>query len=201
MNHSRTNGLMNEAGALLELGRPQEALQVAGMAALMQPADAAVYCVTATVHIATGDIADAFPEIRRALEIEPAWEWPHRLEAMALLRQAEDLTGRKARRLQRKAAEAARHAVLLGPLVPEAHYVQAFAELTLGRLRKARTAAAKAVELDPDDPPGWVVTALVELSQRQWAAAGYAAQRALALDPEDEAAMTVLATARRRLAA
>lgn len=200
MNQSR-NDLMHQAGALLELGRPQEALQIAGMAAMTQPADASVFCVTATVHIATGDVEEAFAEIKRALELEPTWEWPHRLQAMALLRQAEELSGRKARRLQRKAAEAARHAVMLGPLVSEAHYVQAFAQLTLGRLRKARAAAAKAVELDPDDTPGWVVTALVELTQRQWAAAGYAAQRALAIDPTDEAARTVLATARSQLAA
>lgn len=199
MNESRNSGLMHQAETLLELGRPHEALHIAGMAAAAEPADATVHCVMATGHLALGEVADAFAEIERAMQLEPAWEWPHRLMAMALLRQAEETKGRKAKRLQRRAASAARTAVRLGPAIPEAHCILGFAELTLGRVATARAATRRAVELAPDDAPGWVVVSLVELSERQWAAAAYAAWRALTLDPSDEAAMTVFASARQQL--
>ena len=199
MNQSPNGGLMHQAETLLELGRPHEALHIAGMAAAAAPADATIHCVMATGHLALGEVADAFGEIRRAIQLEPAWEWPHRLKAMALLSQAEEAKGRKAKRLQRRAGEAARTAVRLGPAIPEAHCILGFAELTLGRVAAARAATRRAVELAPDDAPGWVVISLVELSERQWAAAAYAAWRALTLDPNDEAAMTVFASARQQL--
>ena len=199
MSESRNSGLMHQAETLLELGRPHEALHIAGMAAVAEPADATVHCVMATGHLALGEVTDAFSEIRRAIQLEPAWEWPHRLKAMALLQKAEEAKGRKAKRLQKQAAEAARSAARLGPLIPEAHCILGFAELTLGRVAAARAATRRAVELAPDDAAGWVVISLVELSEGHWAAAAYAAQRALTLDPGDEAATTVLASARHQL--
>ena len=193
------SGLINQAEALLALGRPHEALQIAGMATTVKTPDATVHCVMATSHLALGHVGDAFDEIERASRLEPEWEWPHRLKAMALLRKAEDLTGRKARRLQKKAARAAREAVRRGPVTAEAHCLLGFTEITLGRVGPARTAARRAVELAPDEASGWVVVSLVELTDGQWAAAAYAAKRALTLDPEDEAAMTVLASAQHQL--
>ena len=198
MTQSPNGGLMHQAETLLELGRPHEALHIAGMAAAAEPSDATVHCVMATSHLALGEVADAFCDIKRAMQLEPAWEWPHRLKAMALLRLAEEAKGRKVKHLQRRAAEAARTAVRLGPVIPEAHCILGFAELTLGRVAAARAATRRAVELAPDDVAGWVVVSLVELSERQWAAAAYAASRALTLDPDDEAALTVFESARQQ---
>lgn len=194
MDVSSTSGLMDQAESLLQLGRPHEALQVAGIAAVAQPSDAAVHCVMATGHLALGEVDEAFAEVKRALAIEPTWEWPHRLQAMALLRQSEDLTGRKARRLHRRAVTAAREAARLGPVISEAQCILAFSELTVGRIDEARVAAHAAIRLNPEDAAAWVVTALLELSAHSWPAAKHAAQQALAIDPEDEAAMTVLVT-------
>jgi tetratricopeptide (TPR) repeat protein len=199
MDTSTTSGLLHQAEALLDLGRPHEALQVAGMATSAQPPDATVHCVMATGHLAVGALADAFAEIERAARLEPAWEWPHRLRAMALLRQAEEATGRKARRLQKRASRAASDAVRRGPATPEAYCILGFARLTLAQIDAARTASRRAVELAPNEAAGWVVVSLVELSDGQWAAAAYAAQRALTLDPDDEAAMTVLISAQHHL--
>lgn len=194
MDLSSTSGLMDQAESLLQLGRPHEALQVAGIAAVAQPSDAAVHCVMATGHLALGEVDDAFAEVKRALAIEPTWEWPHRLQAMALLRQSEDLEGRKARRLHKRAVTAAREAARLGPVISEAQCILAFAELTVGRIDEARVAAHAAIQLNPQDAAAWVVTALLELSAHSWPAAKHAAQQALAIDPQDEAAMTVLVT-------
>lgn len=193
------SGLIDEAEALLALGRPHEALQIAGMAASASTPDATVHCVMATSHLALGQAGDAFAEIEQAAKLEPEWEWPRRLRAMALLREAESATARKARRLQKRAARVARDAVRRGPGTPEAHCILGFAEINLGRVGAARTAARTAVELAPDEAAGWVVVSLVELTDGQWAAAAYAAQRALALEPDDEAAMTVLASAQHQL--
>jgi Flp pilus assembly protein TadD len=199
MDTPSTSGLIHEAQALLALGRPHEALQIAGMATVIRTPDATVHCVMATSHLALGHVGDAFDEIERAAKLEPEWEWPHRLRAMALLREAEDFGGRRARRLQRKAARAAREAVRRAPVTPEAHCLLGFAEITLGRVGPARAAARRAVELAPDEASGWVVVSLVELTDGQWAAAAYAARRALAIDPGEEAAATVLASAQHRL--
>ncbi|MGH2722573.1 MAG: hypothetical protein ACRDJO_13380 [Actinomycetota bacterium] len=194
MDVSSTSGLMDQAESLLQLGRPHEALQVAGMAAVAQPSDATVHCVMATGHLALGEAAQAFGEVKRALALEPTWEWPHRLQAMALLRQSEDLEGRRARRLHKRAVAAAREAARLGPAISEAQCILAFAELTVGRIAEARVAAHAAIQLNPHDAAPWVVTALLELSAHAWPAAKHAAQQALAIDPDDEAAMTVLIT-------
>jgi tetratricopeptide (TPR) repeat protein len=199
MDTSSTSGLLHQAEALLDLGCPLEALQVAGMAASAQPPDATVHCVMATGHLAVGNLASAFADIKQATRLEPAWEWPHRLRAMALLRQAEDMTGRRARRLQKQAVTAAADAVQRGPVTPEAHCILGFARLTLGHIDAARAAARWAVELAPGEAAGWVIVSLVELTDGQWAAAAYAAQRALTLDPDDEAAMVVLASAQHHL--
>ncbi|HEY8202797.1 MAG TPA: hypothetical protein VII47_15775 [Actinomycetota bacterium] len=199
MDTSPTSGLIHQAQALLDLGRPHEALQIAGMASSAKAPDATVHCVMATGHLALGHLTEASAEIRRAEQLEPGWEWPHRLRAMALLREAETTNGRKARRLRKQASKAASDAVQRGPAAPDAHCILGFAQLTLGQIDAARAAARRAVELAPDEASGWVVVSLVELSDRQWAAAAYAAQRALALDPDDEAAATVLAAAQHRL--
>jgi Flp pilus assembly protein TadD len=192
MDASRNSGLMQQAETLLELGRPHEALQVASIAATTQPSDATVHCVMATGHLALGAVAEAFAEVKRALVLEPSWEWPHRLRAMALLRQSEDVKGRKVKRLHKRAVAAAREAAKLGPVISEAQCILAFAELTVGHFEEARAAALRAVQLSPGDAAAWVVTALLELSEQRWAAAKHAAEQALVIDPQDEAAMTVL---------
>jgi Flp pilus assembly protein TadD len=199
MDESLTSSLMHQAEALLELGRPHEALHVAGMAAAAEPPAATIHCVMATGHLALGEVAQAFVEIKRAMQLDQAFEWPHRLHAMALLQRAEHARGRRARRLQKWAVVAARRAATLDPTIPEAHCILGFAALTLGRVAEARAATRRAVELEPDAAAGWVVVSLVELSEGQWAAAAYAAARALTLDPEEEAAATVLESAYRQL--
>src|SRR5437763_5940946 len=151
MDTSSTSGLIHQAQALLDLGRPDEALQIAGMASSAQVPDATVHCVMATGHLALGHLTDAFAEIRHAQRLEPAWEWPHRLRAMALLREAETTTGRKARRVRKQASRAASDAVQRNPAAPEAHLILGFARLSLGQIDASRAAAHRAVELAPDE--------------------------------------------------
>src|SRR5438093_106107 len=71
MDTSSTSGLIHQAQALLDLGRPDEALQIAGRAVELAPDEAAGWVVVSLVELSDAQWAAAAYAAQRALALEP----------------------------------------------------------------------------------------------------------------------------------
>lgn len=141
MDELERRAALAQADLLVDLDRPQEALDTLSGVLAARPADPAALGLAALCHLdAEGDAVEALTLARRAGEADPAADLPHRLAALAYLRLDQPA----------RAREAAAGAVALAPESWAGHFVLGVAHLGDVRTRRrARDAARRAVELAP----------------------------------------------------
>jgi tetratricopeptide (TPR) repeat protein len=179
---------LERAAALLDLRRPQEAIEHLRRAQATAPDVPELHAMTGFAYLQLGDFAQALTAGQAAVTHGPEQEWGHRICSVALVRLGHPLLAKQA------ALEAAR----LAPEAAAAHIVLASALQATGDNRGAVAAARRAIELDPHDTDAHSTLGEIMFEQDRPNAAIPAYERALALDPEDADALNNLAVARLR---
>ena len=72
------------AAALVDLGRPGEALPLIGEAIAQEPQNARYRCILSLALLRVGNVSAAELAARDAIGLDPEMEWAHRLRAQAL---------------------------------------------------------------------------------------------------------------------
>ena len=177
---------IDRAAALLDLGRPDEALEHLRHAAAAEPESPAVHCLMALAKLQLGDAKGSLEAAGTAVAAGPELEWGHRLRAIALIQ-----LGRKG-----DAKAAALEAARLEPETATTHIVLAKALQATGDEAGATAAARHAIELDPEDADTHSTLGEVLFEQGRAREAIPAFEAALRLDPEDATSLNNLAVAR-----
>jgi Tfp pilus assembly protein PilF len=172
------------ARALLDLHRPEQALEELHQALAIAPDDPALLCHVALALLQLGRNRESAQAAERALAAEPTNEWAHRLRALALSAEAQRSSGTNRRHLGQEAIRSAEEAVRLRPMMPSPHIALAEARVVARDVEGADDAATTAVRLAPEDPTAWTCRSRVALAGRDFEGAREAAEQALRLDPE-----------------
>jgi tetratricopeptide (TPR) repeat protein len=179
---------VERAFALLELQRPQEALEHLAIAIASDPEIPQLHCLVALAKLQLLDAKGALQAAETAVAGDPEEEWAHRLRAIALIQ-----LGRK-----QDARDAALEAARLEPELATTHLVLASALQATGDEAGALAAARHAVELDPDDGDTHSTLGEVLFEQERLPEAIAAYETALRINPEDGDTLNNLAVARLR---
>ena len=179
---------LERAAALLDLRRPQEAIEHLRRAQTVAPDLPELHAMTGLAYLQLGDFAQALTAGQAAVIHGPEHEWGHRICSVALVRLGHPVQAKQA------ALEAAR----LAPEAAAAHIVLASALQANGDHGGAVAAARRAIELDPHDVDAHSTLGEIMFEQDRPDDAIPAYERALALDPEDADALNNLAVARLR---
>jgi tetratricopeptide (TPR) repeat protein len=180
---------VSRASALLDLRRPEEALEVLNGALAVEPDVAQLHCLSGLAHLQRQSPGQALTSGSAAVVRAPELEWGHRICAVALMK----IPGR-----WEDARRAALEAVRLAPESAPGHIVLASALQAAGDRAGALAAARHAIALDPYDADAHSTLGEILFAQDRPDEAIPAYQQALALDPEDADALNNLAVARLR---
>lgn len=180
---STVDGEVARATALIELGRPAEALRILGPHLAREPEDVTALCLSAQAHLALDRNYPALLAARAASAADPESEWAWRLQACALV----EVNSYDEARI------AADTAVRIAPLLYQTHTARAEIYLASDSTTEAAASAARAIELAPTVAANWLVAGNVELRRRHHRRARDNFRKALSLDPS-------LASARNNLA-
>jgi Flp pilus assembly protein TadD len=181
-----TDDPLVRARTLLDLRRPEQAVELVQRHLAQHPSDAEALCLLATAHHDLGQDVLALDAANRARAAAPDWEYPHRLASSALLR-----AGRAA-----DAADAARHARALQPDLWATHAQLAYALGACLRWDEAYDAAVAAVSLAPQEAEAHACGGYAAMGREWWDVAERALLRALELDPQHAGAHNNLAVVR-----
>ncbi len=169
------SGAVARAEGLCGVHRYTEAITLLTGALASQPDDARTWCVLARAKLGAEDFQGALDAAGRAVALQPAKEWPHRLASIAFTRLNQF----------QQALSAALESVRLSPMLWQTHARVAVASLNMHMLDQAERAAAKAVELAPLEPDTWTTLGSVALAHGDRSRAKDAYRRALSLDAEN----------------
>lgn len=167
---------VERAGALVEVGRAEEAEAVLRRALAADPDDASLRAALAQVLLVRGNTAEALEHADRTVALAPEVSYGHALRSAVL---STDL------RRRREAVDAAREAVRLDPEEPFAHRTLARACLRSRWYPEALDAADRAVALDPEDADAHGLRGAALMGRGRPADAEAAYREALRLDPAD----------------
>lgn len=180
--------LVARAEMLVELNRPEEALELLARAIAQNPDDGHAWCVKSLAHIKQKDYAAALEAAGAAASRAPEDPWPHQLACVALL----DVPGRA-----QDAIAAARESVRLAPDEWRCHYLLGLALVDHPRhMDEAMDASERALELAPHEPEVHNLAGDVAIANGCKDAAREHFQRALSIDPESFVAHEGLARLR-----
>jgi tetratricopeptide (TPR) repeat protein len=171
------------AEALVELGRPDQAVAVLHEALAVHPGRADLWGQLAMALLAAERPAEAYQAATTRIQLAPADEWGFRLASLAL-----SALDRGA-----EAIKAAAESVRLAPLEWRAHARLAHALADEGRLDEAQPAAYRAVELAPNEPEAHMAVGAVAIGLKSWLVAERAYRQVLGLEPGNAAARNNLA--------
>jgi len=180
---------------LLDAGQAQEAVDLLGPLLAAEPDDSALLILNARALVVLARYTDAMASAKRASELSPYAEEPHRI-ASVILGKVGDPEG---------SARAAREAVRLAPTEPAAWEQVCFAvgallaglgrsgdRAVLGRIREVSeevlVAADRVVALAPTESSAYVARGYALACARRQGPAKEAYDRAAALDPDAKAA-------------
>jgi tetratricopeptide (TPR) repeat protein len=174
------------AEALLDAGRPQQAVELLSKELATEPDDADLLRVLARAQLLV-DPAEALASAQLLIAREPESQDGYYLAAVA----HDELGDRKA------AVESARAAMAIAPDDP--YVLMAFA-ITRSRRpwgrRESMRAAERAIEVAPEDSAGYIAAGSVELHSGHWRRSAKWFERALEIDPHDQMAQINLAIAK-----
>jgi Flp pilus assembly protein TadD len=209
--------LPDRAGHLIDLGRPDHAVELLSQHLAAQPDDWRALCELARAHLARDDGDAASRAADAAISAAPDQEWCHRLASSAELERnaykAAVLHAQEAVRLRpefwqthyilsralllakknKLAYEQACRAVQLAPLEASAHLQLCVAADARGRRRESDAALRRALELDPLSPDTLNVKAIREFERNKLVPAAHSALGALRLNPQSEVGKDTLA--------
>ncbi|MGN6608633.1 MAG: hypothetical protein ACTHMS_16685 [Jatrophihabitans sp.] len=173
---------VERAGALLDLGRHAEALEVLGA---VPGAESSAYALGLRTRALLGlkRLGPARESAAAMRRIAPHGEWGYRLGAIV-----ERSMGRPA-----DALALADQAAALDPQEPFTHQVAVLCALDIGDLRSAGEHASAMLELAPDTALAHVTLARVQIASSQLVWAEASLRRALTIDSADDVAMALLA--------
>jgi tetratricopeptide (TPR) repeat protein len=179
-----------KARALLDVGRADEAASVLVQLLASQPGNQEAWCLLGAAHLRSLRSAESIECARRAVELGPGLEWPHRIVSAAELQRG-DVPA---------AIAAARESVRLAPGLPiaHAHLGDALSRGGVRRWREAEREAATAISLAPADAAVHFIAGNVALRQRRRKRAEQRFAKALEIDPTSAAALNNLSLARLR---
>lgn len=178
-------GLLPRAEALIDAGRPADALPLLTQAIAAEPGNARAYCLQSLALMKQEQYPAALRAAEAAVRLEPAGEWGHRLRAIVLLEM-----GRK-----REALAPAREAARLAPWEPSVLHTLARSELASGNRRAARETAERLRSAAPEWSSSHELLGLIELQGRNARAAEAHYRDALRLHPGSWVAMNNLGLA------
>ena len=153
-----------------------------------EPESSRAWCLMARAHLGADRYTEAVTAANRAVALDPADEWPHRLASNALVHLGN----------YPDALRAAYEACRLAPSYWQTHVCVAQAALAAQRLDVATEAAARARGLAPNEPDVHFLSGKVSLARSDLAGAREHQERALALDPGHSGAMNELGRIRLR---
>ena len=182
-------GARERGAALIDAGRPTEALIHLRRAVADDPGDAGAQCLIALAHLKLNEPERALEAAAAGAALDPENGWPQRLMASSL-----GELGKK-----RKAKAAALEACRLEPQEPMAHIVLSRALQTTGDEAGALAAARHAVELHPGSPEAQHQVGCVLLAHERLPEAEAAFRAVLALDAEHSNALNNLAVVHLRM--
>jgi tetratricopeptide (TPR) repeat protein len=179
-----------KAQALLDVGRADEAAAMLSAALAADSGAWRGWCMLGVAHLERARHREALDCARRAIEIEPEENWPHRIASVA-----ERHLGNKD-----QAVAAAREAVRLAPHNAYAHAQLAVALAHTRRSRRAEALneAARALELGGHDAKIHCMAGDVALAVKYVWLAEERYRRCLEIDPSNAVAVNNLALIRLR---
>lgn len=145
---------LSRADALLDLGRPRDALVVAAQVLAADPGSTDALLLAGRCHLQLGEAGHALSAARTALAGAPLEPGAWVLTSLAYTAAGD-------------AAQAVRHAeqaIAQWPQLPGGHWALAAARMNGGRHRgQARASAARVVDMQPLDPDSHVLAAQAEM--------------------------------------
>jgi tetratricopeptide (TPR) repeat protein len=178
-----SDNLSERANALIEMGRPEEAIPLLVRAIGLEPDDAHTRCRLVLALMRTDKQKEALEQAEAALSVDASGEWPHRLRAILL--------GQQGR--HKEALMSALEAVRIEPELPSALYTLGSVYVNLKRFRDADEVGARILEAAPDDSDSHELLSFIAVRQNKHRDTEKHARESLRLNPENMDAMRFLA--------
>jgi tetratricopeptide (TPR) repeat protein len=175
--------LSSRANALIEMGRPEEAIPLLVRAIALEPDDVHTRCRFVLALMRVGKQPEALEHAEAALAVDASREWPHRLRAILLGQQGS----------HKEALESALEAVRIEPELPSALYTLGSVYVNLKRYRDADEVGVQILEAAPDDSDSHELLSFIAVRQNKHRDTEKHARESLRLNPENMDAMRFLA--------
>lgn len=171
--------------ALIDLGRPKDALAPLAESLRLDPHSAETCCHLAWALQLTGDLEQSLTVCDEAIRLEPNNEWPHRLQSIVYREQGHhDVAIAKAREAQRLAPELWQTGLTLSDAL-----------LSKGKVAEAQQVAEDLRRIAPDNSSTFSLLGRIALVRKQLLEAERYFREALRLNPRSVAAHNNLGTA------
>jgi tetratricopeptide (TPR) repeat protein len=177
------DNLSDRANALIEMGRPEEAIPLLVRAIGLEPDDAHTRCRLVLALMRTDKQKEALEQAEAALAVDASGEWPHRLRAILL--------GHQGR--HKEALESALEAVRIEPELPSALYTLGSVYVNLKRFKDADEVGVRILEAAPDDSDSHELLSFIAVRQNKHSETEKHARESLRLNPENMDSMRFLA--------
>ena len=178
----RAAALVTRSKALMFLQRYDEAQEVLGEAAAIQPGHAVVHYNLGTLALLRKEYDGALQHLQKAVALKPDYSEAHSNRGIALLYLGDTAAAREAQEL----------AIRLDPDNDDARYNLASVLLRLGRARAARDALEALANRSPNHLPARLKAARLADAAGERETAAYWARQALVLDPANPTAQRLL---------
>jgi tetratricopeptide (TPR) repeat protein len=173
---------LNRASAMIDMARFDHAARLLTALVASAPDNSRAWCLLARAQLGAGRADQALEAARRAGQLDPADDWPHRLASTALISMGKPV----------EAMSAALQARNIAPHFWRSHVCLAQAAAEAGQHQLAAGAAAEAVAIAPGEPDVHFTMGKVALAAGDLASATASQQAALAIDPGHAGAINEL---------
>ncbi len=179
---------IQRAEHLLEIKRPEQAIEHLERALSLQPQNAYILCSLSYAFFVLKDNDRALEYAKRATAADPNDEWSYRLQAHVHLR----------RDRRASAYKAATRAVEIDPESASCLYTLAQCAFHYDRVEEARVLGQMLIRQHPESTDGHRMLADIAMQEEDYAAAAAGYETVLDLDPQDDDAMARLASIRNK---
>lgn len=173
MNDEEYN-LIKRAEALIDIERQREAVPILTKVCANNPQNYQAACLLARCFYELNENEEALKYAEKAVQIEPADEWAHRLRSVSLGELGKI----------KLSLDAAREAVRLAPDEPQALQTFVNAMLRCGKPEEAKSVAEKVLEISPDSESAHLTAGSVYLDLQYYQLAEKHYRAALRINPQ-----------------